>query len=180
MRVRYPLPVRPITSLDCTSSQARMQRSQRMQAWWSTRDDVRGVVGGTAVAAGQRGLPSRRLRRASAEERVVAASGLAWPGCGVGWSLISSSVSMRAVAVDLLGAVRTFMPGSHGRTQAAASTRAPDVDHAHAADADRAQPRSWQSTGISIAVCSRRLPDGGPLGHGDGTAVDGQAHLAHA
>jgi hypothetical protein len=37
MRVEAPLPVRPMTSLPCTSSQARTQRSQRMQAEWSTR-----------------------------------------------------------------------------------------------------------------------------------------------
>ena len=33
MRAPYPLPVRVSTSLHCRSSQPRMQRSQRMQAW---------------------------------------------------------------------------------------------------------------------------------------------------
>ena len=36
MRVEYPFPLRPMTSLPWMSSQARTQRSHRMQASWST------------------------------------------------------------------------------------------------------------------------------------------------
>src|SRR5215831_2795168 len=36
IRAVEPLPARPMTSLHCTSSQARMQRSHMMQALWFT------------------------------------------------------------------------------------------------------------------------------------------------
>ena len=55
-----------------------------------------------------------------------------------GWSASSSSVSIaRLRSTRSVLVVVTSMPSSQGRTHAAASTRAADVDHAHAAHADR-------------------------------------------
>src|SRR5690348_18325167 len=67
MAVAWPLPLRPMTSLDWTSSQARMQRSQRIQAWWSTamtgeeRSFGRRAVCGLAPAGASRAPSRKRL-----------------------------------------------------------------------------------------------------------------------
>ena len=122
MLVPEPLPARPMTKFFFTSVQPRMQRSHRMQAVWSTlmnsedsscpwgegRDEKRGAATPQAVP-----------KRSSSQSCVDC-----WRSHGEGWSLSSSSASVRRARCTPSVAVATTIPSSAGRTQAAASTRA--------------------------------------------------------
>src|SRR5712692_772491 len=115
--------MRPRTKLPLTSSQPRMQRSQRMQASWST-----------AMAREESSLPRATVRFAKRgwETPAVFASvsnsqspEFCWRAQGEGWSDIKSSRTVLRAAKTFSELVTTFMLGSTGRTQEAASTRAP-------------------------------------------------------
>src|SRR5713226_3905523 len=115
--------MRPRTKLLLTSSQPRMHRSQRMQASWST-----------AMAREESSLPRATKRFAkrgwetpAAFERVSNSQSpeFCWRAQGEGWSDIMSSRRVLRAAKTFSELVTTFMPGSTGRTQEAARTRAP-------------------------------------------------------
>src|SRR5712692_9494701 len=115
--------MRPRTKLPLTSSQPRMQRSQRMQASWST-----------AMAREESSLPRATVRFAKRgwETPAVFASvsnsqspEFCWRAQGEGWSDIRSSRRVLRAPKTFSELVTTFMPGSTGRTQEAARTRAP-------------------------------------------------------
>src|SRR6266436_5224292 len=115
--------MRPRTKLSLISSQPRMQRSQRMQASWST-----------AMAREESSLPRATVRFAKRAWEAPAAFAsvsssqspeFCWRVQGEGWSDIISSRTVLRAAKTFSEFVTTFMPGSTGRTQEAASTRAP-------------------------------------------------------
>src|SRR5216683_514801 len=115
--------MRPRTKLLLTSSQPRMHRSQRMQASWST-----------AMAREESSLPRATKRFAkrgwetpAAFERVSNSQSpeFCWRAQGEGWSDIMSSRTVFRAAKTFSELVTTFIPGSTGRTQEAARTRAP-------------------------------------------------------
>src|SRR6266481_7853907 len=115
--------MRPRTKLLLTSSQARMQRSQRMQASWST-----------AMAREESSLPRATVRFAKRAWETPATFAsvsnsqspeFCWRAHGEGWSDIRSSKTVFLAFKTLSELVTTFMPGSTRRTQEAARTRAP-------------------------------------------------------
>ncbi len=115
-----------MTSLPWMSSQARTQRSHRMQASWSTsmtgldESVPRPDPHGSSVVS--RATPKPSASSSSRLSRVVVSLGSSARG---GWSVISSSVSTARLRSTSSVAVLTSMPSSHGRTQAAAKTRPP-------------------------------------------------------
>ena len=150
MRVVYPLPVRPMTSLFWMSLQARMHWSHRMQAWWSTAMAGEESSCGRELPCGSRTFtPYARANSNSLSSPVVASLG----DC-LGCSLSNSSVSMPRQRSTFSVAVRTTMPSSASRTQEAAMTRAPSTSTAHMRHTPTGRSLgSWHSTGISIPAC---------------------------
>src|SRR5712664_3476598 len=115
--------MRPSTKLFLISSQPRMQRSQRIQASWST-----------AMAREESSLPRATVRFAKRGCEAPAAFAsvsnsqspeFCWRAHGEGWSDIMSSRTVLRAFKTFSELVTTFMPGSTGRTQAAERTRAP-------------------------------------------------------
>ena len=115
-----------MTSLPWMSSQARTQRSHRMQASWSTsmtgldESVPRPDPHGSSVVS--RATPKPSARSSSRLSRVVVSLRSSARG---GWSDISSSVSVARLRSSSGVEVVTSIPSSHGRTQAAAKTRPP-------------------------------------------------------
>ncbi len=115
----------PITSLTCTSRQARTHRLQWMQAsrltaiatWLaSSSGTCAGSRAGNRLAA----TPSTSAIAHSWLERSCAAD------CA-GWSATSSSITSRRARAARSVAVETTMPGVGLRMQDAASTRSPSI-----------------------------------------------------
>ena len=116
-----------MTSLTCTSRQARTQRLQWMQASRFTR--IAGWLGSGAGAerAGKRlAVTSRRSAHCHSFESCSCATSRG------GWSATSSSITMRREAVARSVAVCTTSPGLARRWQEAASTRSPSTSTMHA------------------------------------------------
>ena len=92
IRALYPLPIRPMTWLSRMSLQPRMQRSQRMQALWSTSmtSDESSCLRGSRREKRGGPISSRRASASSSQSCVFFSLAQ-----GVGWSAMSSSVSMR-------------------------------------------------------------------------------------
>ena len=115
-----------MTSLPWMSSQARTQRSQRMQASWSTsmtgldESVPRPEPHGSSVVSRATSKPS--ARSSSRLSPVVVCFGVLRARRLVGDQQLGQG---GPAALDLVGAVLTSMPSSHGRTQAAANTRPP-------------------------------------------------------
>src|SRR5437867_9759676 len=86
--VSAPLPVRPMTSLFWISSQPRIQRSHRMQAWWLTEMTFDEASFGRPLPRGKDApfAPYRRASAWSSLSPVVVSLGQT-----SGWSLIKSS-----------------------------------------------------------------------------------------
>ena len=114
-----------MTLLAWMSSQARTQRSHRMQESWST------AITGLDMSVPRAGPGSRSATPVMAKPSATAISSLSavvvcfGSSSRGGWSATSSSVStLRRFWISGV-AVATFMPSSHGRMHAAASTRPP-------------------------------------------------------
>ena len=155
IRVAYPLPLRPITSLPWMSSQARTQRSHRMHESWSTamtgldRSVPRPPPSGSPSS---RATPNRSARASSSLSPVVVCLGSADRS---GWSASSSSLSTARLRSSSGVAVRTVMPSSQARTQDAANAGAPTLTTHIRQTPTGSYRSSWHSTGMSMpAVCA--------------------------
>ena len=164
MSVAYPLPLRPITSLPWMSSQARVHRSQRMQASWSTamtgldRSTPRPEPHGRPVSPA---TPYLSASASSSLSAVVVCLGSRSRG---GWSDSSSLVSMARLRSTSGVSVFTCMPFSQARTQEAANAGAP-TSTTHIRQTPTGSNRSsWHSTGMSmpaaLAACQIVVPSG--------------------
>src|SRR5258707_531910 len=140
--------MRPRTKLFLISSQPRMQRSQRMQASWST-----------AMAREESSLPRATVRFAKRACEAPAAFAsvsssqspeFCWRAQGEGWSDIKSSRTVLRAAKTFSELVTTFMPGSTGRTQEAARTRAPVSTTQSRQTPTGVWLCRWQSVGMLI------------------------------
>src|SRR6266478_1464869 len=138
----------PRTKLLLTSSQPRMHRSQRMQASWST-----------AMAREESSLPRATKRFAKRGWETPAAFArvsnsqspeFCWRAQGEGWSDIMSSRRVLRAFKTLSELVTTFMPGSTGRTQEAARTRAPVSTTQRRQTPTGVWFCKWQSVGIEM------------------------------
>ena len=114
-----------------------------------------GPVGSSPVPA----HPNRSARPSSSLSPVVVCL-----GSGGGRLVGQQQLGQRGPGpLDAGVAVFTFMPSSHGRTQAAAKGAGAGVYHAHAADTDRV---------VALVVAQHRDVDPGRLGRGpDGRAL---------
>jgi len=113
----------PMTSLCCTSRQARSQRPHWMQA--SSCTAIAGCDrsgAGCPSSAGKR-EPSRPRRRVQRAKPPVASRASAPSG----WSARSISNTRRRVRLARSEAVLTFMPSRGARMQEAARTRSPSI-----------------------------------------------------
>src|SRR5918999_1977846 len=140
-----------MTSLPWMSSQARTQRSQRMQASWLTA--ITGLEK-SSPRPRPRGrsswlTPYRCTRTSSSLSAVVVSLG---SSSGGGWSTSSSRVSMARWRSTESVFVLTSMPSSHGRTQAGASTRAPMSTTQTRHTPTGSYRSSWHRTGISMPM----------------------------
>src|SRR3954464_9712015 len=146
------------------SSQARTQRSHRMHASWLTAITGFDMSIPRPPPSGRpssRSIPYRRASTRSSLSAVVVSFGSSSVG---GWSAISSCVSVPRRCSTSGVTVFTSMPSSHGRTHAAAYTRAP-TSTTHMRQTPTGSYRSsWQRTGISMpmsfAACQIVVPSG--------------------
>ena len=118
----WPRPAMPMTSLTCTSRQARTQRLQWMQASRLT------AMAGWLRSGG--GVARRGKRPASIFWRLAIFQSSESGSCATasaGWSASSSSATMRRAVLARSVWVLTFMPGVGVRMQLAASTRSPST-----------------------------------------------------
>src|SRR5260370_1669732 len=138
--------MRPRTKLFLIASQPRMQRSQRMQASWST-----------AMAREESSLARATVRFAKRAWETPATFAsvsnsqspeFCWRAHGEGWSDIRSSKTVFLAFKTLSELVTTFMPGSTGRTQEAARTRAPVSTTQSRQTPTGVWFCKWQSVGI--------------------------------
>ena len=115
-----------MTSLPWMSSQARTQRSHRMQASWSTamtgldESVPRPEPHGSSVVS--RATPKPSASSSSRLSPVVVSLGVLGARRLVGHQQLGQRGRLRSSSGV---AVLTSMPSSHGRTQAAAKTRPP-------------------------------------------------------
>src|SRR5262249_429144 len=118
----WPRPAMPMTSLTCTSRQARTHRLQWMQA--SRLTAMAGWLrSGSGAPRRGKGLVSTFWRVAVFQN---SESGSCAMSCA-GWSAMSSSTTMRRAVLARSVWVFTFMPGVGLRMQLAASTRSPSI-----------------------------------------------------
>src|SRR5215831_12731550 len=112
----------PITSLTCTSRQARTQRLHWMQA--SRLTAIAGWLRSGAGAA------RRGNRLVVTPCRSAVSQNSDCGSCATslgGWSVSNSSTTMRRAVLARWVCVLTFMPGVGVRMQLAASTRSPSI-----------------------------------------------------
>ncbi len=112
----------PITSLTCTSRQARTHRLHWMQASRFTR--IAGWLGSCAqrCAAGKR-LSVTPVRSAQLQNDDVGSCDVS----RAGWSATSSSITIARAFIARSDWVWTFMPTAGMRLQDGASTRSPSI-----------------------------------------------------
>ena len=122
-----PRQAMPMTSLTCTSRQARTQRLQWMQASRLTR--IAGWLGSGATA----GRHGSRLSVTSMRSAHCHSLESCWCATSrAGWSATSISITIRREARARSVAVCTTMPGAARRWHEAASTRSPSTSTMHA------------------------------------------------
>ena len=180
MSVLNPLPLRPITSLPWTSSQARVHRSHRMQASWSTamtgldrstpRPEPRGspLSRGHPVPVGQR------------EQFVVTGRGLL--GVGLARRLVGQQQPGQhgAAALDLRGGGLHLHPALAGPHAGRGERGRAGVDDAHPADADGIESLVVAEHGDVDPGSLGRRPDRRAVRRGDLTSVDRERHRPRA
>jgi len=101
-----------------------------------------------------------------------------WRVQGEGWSDIISSRTVLRAAKTFSEFVTTFMPGSTGRTQEAASTRAPVSTTQSRQTPTGVWLCRWQSVGMLKAVHARGIENTRACGHADGLAVEDDVNEA--
>ena len=124
-KVPCPRPDMPITSLTCTSRQARTHSPHWMQASRFTR-----IATWLSSSSGMR--PSSSLGKRLSSTPFSAAMShmwldLSWLTACSGWSAISSSTTILRAPLARALSVVTTIPGAGSRMQLAASTRSPSI-----------------------------------------------------
>ena len=119
---RMPRPAMPITSLTCTSRQARTQRLQWMQA-----SRLTAIAGWLTSADGAARAGKRPAVSPASSTQCHRSESGAWARARAGWSASSSSRTMRRAFTARSEPVITFIPGAGLRRHDGARTRSASI-----------------------------------------------------